>query len=568
MEHVVLASVRSNWNGSRKRRATGNITWFRATAQASFPSNCLCPVHIRSRQVFASSAESVYTGSAGLHPGPRVETGSEEARWMRTRLTADWVIGHEGGQHCLIEQGEVVYQDARIIFVGHDFPGEVDVTHDSGKALIAPGFIDLDALADLDTTILAFDNQPGWKKGRVWPRTYMDRGPYEMYSADELIFQKRYAFSQLLRNGITTAAPIASLFYREWGETSDEFAAAADIAGELGLRVYLGPAYRSGNQVIDANETIGAYFNEARGFAGLEAAIAFCQAQEGRHDDLVRTMLAPDRIETCTSELLRRTAAAAQELDVPVRLHCCQSKIEYDMVVAQHGLSPPEWLDSLGFLSPRVLLPHATWVSGSRGIDRSGRDLDIIAASGATIVHCPLVSARGGRALDSFASYRRRGLRIGMGTDTWPPDMVLNLQLGLLLSRVMDGDAASPRAEDLFDAATIGGADALGRADLGRLMPDAQADIVVFDFSHDRMGPTIDPIQTLLISASGRDVRHVVVAGRMVVVDGAIPGLDMRDASQRAQAQFGGLIARYPERTLGHPPVGEIFASSYPVRRR
>jgi cytosine/adenosine deaminase-related metal-dependent hydrolase len=78
----------------------------------------------------------------------------------------------------------------------------------------------------------------------------------------------------------------------------------------------------------------------------------------------------------------------------------------------------------MGFLSPRVLLPHVTWVSGSRGIDRPGRDLEIIADSGATIVHCPLVSARGGRALDSFAGYRRRGLRIGMGTDTWPPDMV------------------------------------------------------------------------------------------------------------------------------------------------
>ncbi len=64
---------------------------------------------------------------------------------MRTRITADWVVGHEAGQHCLIEQGEVVYQDARIIFVGHTFPGEVDVTHDYGKALIAPGFIDLDA---------------------------------------------------------------------------------------------------------------------------------------------------------------------------------------------------------------------------------------------------------------------------------------------------------------------------------------------------------------------------------------------------------------------------------------
>ena len=140
---------------------------------------------------------------------------------MRTRLTADWVVGHENGRHCLIVQGEVICQDKHIIFVGHDFPGEVDVTYACGKALIAPGFIDLDALADLDTTILGFDNQPGWRKGRVWPQSYMERGPYEMYTQEELIFQKRYAFAQLLRNGVTTALPISSLFYREWGETPE-----------------------------------------------------------------------------------------------------------------------------------------------------------------------------------------------------------------------------------------------------------------------------------------------------------------------------------------------------------
>ena len=61
----------------------------------------------------------------------------------------------------LVSQGEVICQDEQIIFVGHDFPGEVDVTHACGNALIAPGFIDLDALADLDTTILGLDNQPG-----------------------------------------------------------------------------------------------------------------------------------------------------------------------------------------------------------------------------------------------------------------------------------------------------------------------------------------------------------------------------------------------------------------------
>jgi cytosine/adenosine deaminase-related metal-dependent hydrolase len=219
------------------------------------------------------------------------------------------VVGHENGRHCLIVQGEVICQDEHIIFVGHDFPGEVDVTYACGKALIAPGFIDLDALADLDTTILGFDNQPGWRKGRVWPQSYMDRGPYEMYTQEELIFQKRYAFAQLLRNGVTTALPISSLFYREWGETPEEFVSAVDLASELGLRVYLGPAYRSGNQVVNENETISAYFDEARGLAGLQAAIAFCRTQEGGHGGLVRTMLAPDR-----SKPVPRSCSVARQL--------------------------------------------------------------------------------------------------------------------------------------------------------------------------------------------------------------------------------------------------------------
>jgi hypothetical protein len=94
------------------------------------------------------------------------------------------------------------------------------------------------------------------------------------------------------------------------------------------------------------------------------------------------------------------------------------------------------------------------------------------------------------------------------------------------------------------------------------------ADIVVFDFDNDRIGQTIDPIQTLLIGATGRDVRHVVVAGRMVVIDGAIPGLDMHAVGRRAQMQFDRLMSRYPERTFGHHGVGDIFSTSYPVRRR
>jgi cytosine/adenosine deaminase-related metal-dependent hydrolase len=484
---------------------------------------------------------------------------------MRHLLTARFVVGHKDGHHILLDHGEVVFEGDTIIFVGHNFPGEVATRQDFGTALIAPGFIDLDALSDLDTTILGFDNQPAHEKGRVWPESYMRAGPYEMYSPDELAFQKRYAFAQLLRNGITTALPIASLFYREWGETTAEFDSAAQSAAELGLRVYLGPAYRSGNTVITDEGRIAFFFDEERGLANLDEALAFARRHDNSHHGLVRAMLAPDRIEGCTETLLRRSADAARDLDVPIRLHCCQSRLEYEAIVARTGMSPPEWLESIGFLSERALLPHGTWVSGSRFVERPGRDLDILADSGASIVHCPLVSARGGRALNSFASYRKRGIRIGMGTDTWPPDMLLNMHTGLILARVAEGNAGAVTAADMFDAATIAGADALGRPDLGRLTPGAKADITVFDFSHDRIGQMIDPIQTLLISGTGRDVRDVFVAGRHVVVSGDIPGFDIAVAHARAQSQFDGLIARYPERTWKHPPVGEIFRPSYPA---
>ena len=92
-------------------------------------------------------------------------------------VTARWVVGHRKGAHCLIENGEVVFEDGAIIFVGRGFPGPVAVRHDYGNALIGPGFIDLDALSDLDTTILGYDNQPAAKKGRVWPQSYIDAEP-------------------------------------------------------------------------------------------------------------------------------------------------------------------------------------------------------------------------------------------------------------------------------------------------------------------------------------------------------------------------------------------------------
>jgi cytosine/adenosine deaminase-related metal-dependent hydrolase len=470
----------------------------------------------------------------------------------RTLLTARWVIGHHDGHHVVHENGTVVFEGASILHVGPPFWGEVQQRIDYGEAILSPGFIDLDALSDLDTTILGYDTGPAWKKGRVWPETYVARGPYEMYTPEELAFQKRHAFAQLIRNGITTALPIASLFYRAWGETVAEFDAAAQAAEDLGLRVYLGPAYRSGGQVTDAAGNIRAVFDEARGLEGLDQAADFAVRIEGAAGGLLRAMFAPDRIETCTKALLARTAEIASDMGVPVRQHCSQSPTEVRLVRDQHACAPIEWLDRIGALRSNWLLPHGTQATDA--------EFDLIAKSGATLVHCPLVSARHGAILNSFQKCRAKAINIGLGTDTYPADMILNMQIGMMTARLADGMDAI-RSEQMFDAATLGGAQALNRNDLGRLAAGAKADITVIDLRHSLQ--TTDPVQTLMTASSGRDVRDVWIDGRHVMNDRVIPGVDEGMDAARAQAQFDGLIAKYPDRTAGHPPVPEIFTPSY-----
>lgn len=475
----------------------------------------------------------------------------------RTALVADWVVGHHAGAHCLMRRAEVVIEQGRILHVGAPFQGEVARRIDLGPVLLAPGFIDLDALSDLDTTLLAIDQQPGWAKGRVWPQSYIERGPYEMYSAAELAFQKRFSFAQLLRGGITTAMPIASLFYREWGETVQEFDAAAEAARDLGLRVWLGPAYRAGGMVCTAPAELEPRFDAARGMAGLEAAAEFVAKWNGQADGLIHGMFAPDRVETCTEDLLRATQSYADQLDVPIRLHAAQGDMELATVKALHGTTAPDWLARIGFLTPRLIAPHATRASE--------QDLTHYANHGVSIVHCPLVSGRFGGALRSFGRLQAQGINIAMGTDTAPPDMVLNLAVGQIVARITDPEYPVSSAQ-MFDAATLGGAKALGRDDLGRIEAGACADLAVWDLRDAMMAPSIDPITTLIAGGTARTCLATFVDGRLSMRDGAVAGLDWAAARAQAQVQFDGLIAKYPDRTWGHPPVEQIFTPSYPIR--
>jgi cytosine/adenosine deaminase-related metal-dependent hydrolase len=481
-----------------------------------------------------------------------------------TRVKARYVIGYDGSGHRTLKDAEVVYRGDNIIFVGRGYGGPVEHEIDGGNAILGPGFIDLNALSDLDTTVLAFDNQPDWAKGRVWPEDYLASGPVEMYSTEEQTFKMKYAFVQLIRNGITTALPITSMFYRKWAETYDEFARSADSAAEVGIRAYLGPCYMTGVTIIREDGSFTTHFDEERGLRGLDLARDYIKNFDGAHGGLVRGMLSPDRIENCTPELIRRSAAISEEFDCPVKLHCCQSLEEFHSIVERYDKTPIEWLSSLNFLSRRALLPHGVFITGHSAIERRGDDASLVAHAGATFVHCPLVLSRYGGAMESFIRLKKKGISIGLGTDTFPPDMVENMRIGIGLCRVIESDVAACSSADFYNAATIVAADAIGRPDLGRLAVGAKADLTLFDLSAVELGQVIDPIQTMMLSGTGRDFKTSIINGRIVMRDRQLPGINLDEYRRRAQAQFDGLIAKYPMRTWRHPPVEEIFLPSFP----
>lgn len=486
---------------------------------------------------------------------------------MKTLIRARFVVASDGQSHHILEDGEVVYEGDTIIFAGHGYAEPVDHEIDAGNAIIGPGFVDLDALFDLDSTVLGFDNHPGWAKARVWASTYVDRGARDVYTPDEEQFQHEYAMVQLLLNGITTALPIRSILYREWAETYEENARAAEAAARLGIRMYLGPSYRTGLPVVYPDGSFGMHWDEQRGLSGLEDAIRFVRDFDGAHDGLIRGFLQPDRIEGCTEELLTRTADAAAELDCPVRLHCCQGALEIELVEERWGKSSLSVLRDLDFLSHRALLPHGSLLGGLHPTqEKIETELGWLADAGATIVHCPLVMARGGGVMNSFPYFRERGVNIGLGTDTFPPDMILNMHVGAMVTRIRTG-GPTVSAADYYTAATIDGANALGRPDLGRLTPGAKADITVFDLSTFHMGQVVDPIQTMLLNGAGRDITTVIVNGRTVVRDRQVEGYDLPAMHARAQRQYDKLMASYPARSHLHPPVEEIFQPSFPVVR-
>ena len=479
---------------------------------------------------------------------------------MRTLIQGGWVVGFDGARHELLRVGAVVYEDDRIVWVGHRFDGQVDRTVDAAGKLVMPGLINchLHLGSNATHTFFLDETRADYFGSNFYAYAVGRRGTGDPREHDRTDVQQLYGLWSAIRGGATTVVDVGT---RNGAEV-------ARLAGEIGARVYIGPPFRSYKYAYDEQGQIQWDPDEASGSAGLQRALAFAREHDGSHDGRVRCLLYPAQLDTCSVELLRETRKAADESGLGITLHTAMNLVEFHKIVREHRQTPLELLQAIGFLGPDVLLGHCVFHAHHSWthypyVD----DLALLADSGASVAHAPYKYAKMGIKLESLERYRKLGINVALGTDTYPQDLIHEMQQAGLMARFADGSFRVGKPRDVFDAATLGGAKALGRDDLGRLAPGAKADLLVVDLRGMQYGAVRDPIKSLIECGSASDVDTVIVNGRTLVearqslvVDEAALLRAIQEAGERSWEAA-------PDWHWSGATVDEIAPMSYPVRR-
>ena len=432
----------------------------------------------------------------------------------KTRIKATHIIAYDGEKHRYLKDGEVVFQGDEILFVGKKFAGEMDSTIDASRKVVAPGFI----------------NTHIHMGGSVLDRSFIEVGGTPELGFDTLIeflmplaqamdadmgtICIEYSLAEVLRSGATTCVEI--------GYDPDDL---LRLVPQYGNRIYFAPMYWSSSWDSPDGKRVEYQWLQDGGLERMSQVVEMIREHDGACNGLLKGLLSPAQIDTSTPELLMKTQEWAHELGVPVTIHACQSEYEVENVMERTGMTPIAWIKDIGFLQENVILGHAVYLSGTRWVDHPAGDIGIIAESGAAVSHAPWVFCRDGLSLDSFYKYQQAGINMTLGTDTCPQNMIHSMRLASIFSKSMEGSPLATTGADVFNAATLGGAKALGREDLGRLAPGAKADIVIFSGNSMNMVPLRDPVNNIVFSAEMEDVDTVIVNGRTVLESGQVLGL-------------------------------------------
>ncbi len=433
----------------------------------------------------------------------------------RTAISAGWIVAFDGRGHRLLRDGVVVVEGDRIVHVGRTLEGAADETLDARDRVLTPGLITTHAHiagSPLDRSFIEDRGSP-----QFWYSGLFEMLPVRSEAQDEAAGRACVDFSmaELLRGGVTTCMEIGGMG-----------AYVVERASHYGLRVYMGLTFRSGRWLTRDGRRVTWEWDEEAGRQGLARAVQFFEKHDGAHGGLVRCYFSPAQVDTCTPELLIEAKRHADATGRPLTLHTSQSVVEFNEMLQRHRTTPIAWLDEIGVLGENTVLGHAIIIGGSSWTNYPAGDVAIMAESGCSVAHAPWVFARRGVLMESFTLYREAGINVALGTDTNPQSVIEAMRWAAVCSKIVERNTEATTAADAFDAATLGGARALGRDDLGRIATGATADLVLWKASSWGMTPLRDPVKNIVYNATAEDVDRVYVRGRLVVDNGRVLAAD------------------------------------------
>jgi 8-oxoguanine deaminase len=347
--------------------------------------------------------------------------------------------------------------------------------------------------------------------------------PYSFWSKldeEALAVAARIALSELLLSGTTTAADHHYLFSDTF--RFDPAQVIFEVARSLGLRLVFCRGGATVARHFDTDEFI------PMPTESLDHMLMSVEACAQRFHDtspgsLTHVALAPT---TPTWSLdpgeLKEVIAAARRMKLRLHSHLSETSDYVDFCLSVHGKRPVEWLADHDWLGPDVWFAHLVHLDPN--------EVRILASTGTGMAHCPQSNCRLGSGVSPADAMARLGGAVSLGVDgaasNESADMISEMHSCWHTHRAVKG-ADAVTAEDVVHWATAGGARVLGLPKIGTLAPGQQADIAIFDLTEPRHFGMHDPMIAPVTCAGSAHLRYLLVGGRIVVENGAIPGLDI-----------------------------------------
>lgn len=472
---------------------------------------------------------------------------------------AKYIIVWDEGQHKTLENGYLGVEGDTVAGFYTDLP-EGTPYEDLGESAITPGFINLHTHPCEVYSLKSYREDignPYFFEGTLYDYALVmslgERGAY---------LQAKLNLAEILKSGCTT-----SLIYGG-GYSKVE----AELAGEMGMRAYVGAPVRAGDRyeaksIWDSPDGHSLIYNfdEKEGFARIDDAEQLISEIDGTYDGRIKAIWAPTQTMTCTPKMLKEVRKRADKMNMRITIHGAEAPIEFESCIRMFGKTPVQLMADTGMLGEDVIVAHCLYITGHNLINMAGDgDLKLLGNSKTTVAHCPIAISRGGNTLQSFAKYQEYGVNMTIGTDTFPSDFIQEMRMAAVMGKIVDRTTFAVSAKDIFNAATINGAKALGRNDLGKLEKGTKADFVVFKLDSIEMSPVRDVVKNIIYSATRHSVSRVYVDGRCVVKDGVISGVDEESLARELQEVSEGSWSRTAQHDRLNRNVDELSPLACP----